>query len=144
MIAWKEEYRTGFTSIDDQHKDLFKHINDLEVMINSQAVDLYKLEATFVFLEAYCNTHFEREENCMFKHKCSVAEINKAAHEKFRQELLVFQKDFSLHRRDRAAAVEVAKKVLEMSSGWITSHICKIDVELRNVNKTAPDQYTVN
>jgi len=144
MIEWKDDYRTGFTSIDDEHKDLFKHINDLEMMVNSQALDLYKLEATFVFLEAYCNSHFEHEEKCMHKHQCAVAEINKNAHEKFRQELLVFQKDFSAQRRNRDGAVEVAKKVLEMSSGWIANHICKIDVELRNVKKTAPDQYTVN
>ena len=134
MINWTEEYSTGFGSIDEQHKDLFRHINELEKIVQEpDKLHPSQIMATLVFLESYCESHFQYEEKCMHKFSCSSAGANLEAHAKFLELLTRFQKDFKDHQNDKNSLIALSKELYELTSDWIRSHICKIDVKLRDV-----------
>jgi hemerythrin len=78
--------------------------------------------------ESGMNTHFAYEELCMALRGCKVAQKNKEAHNKF----LEFWADFNRTHTPQSISVAALETLLSMLTGWLTQHICKIDVALRN------------
>ena len=63
----------------------------------------------------------------MFRHKCPVAEENKAAHKKFKEVIPRFEN----RMQSEGPNVELAQEMHEFLEGWLKEHICKIDVQLK-------------
>ena len=128
MIEWKEEYSTGFVSLDAQHRILFRYVNELEKMIQGEEP---KTEARFSntldFLESYCRQHFAHEEQCMAERKCPVAAQNKMAHEKFIEYFNVIKDRFKKEKLTDKIMIDVHKATQD----WLVHHICRIDVALK-------------
>lgn len=113
--------------IDTQHKTLFatseQFRETLDAGEGSKTYDLF-LE----FLTTYAEVHFDIEEGCMLAFKCPVAAKNKHEHGLF---LMLIEKEsarFAEHGFDRAAA----EATLDLIDKWLDSHICRIDVQLRD------------
>lgn len=127
-MKWQPHYATGDAQIDEQHKTLFASSDQfretLEAGEGRATYDLF-LE----FLTAYAEAHFDSEEGCMLAHKCPVAAQNKHEHGLF---LKMIEKE-----NDRFAEqgfnVAAAEATLNMIDRWLDSHICRIDVQLRDV-----------
>lgn len=82
MITWTPVHGTGNSALDDQHKNLFFFVNELEKSLDEhRGLPWFKM--TFQFLESYIKNHFEDEEDCMFYSVCSAAQSNKEAHDRF-------------------------------------------------------------
>ena len=63
-ITWTNDLTVGIELIDEQHKMLIKHLNDLSQALQSQQGPA-KVAATLNFLIDYTNFHFTAEEKHM-------------------------------------------------------------------------------
>lgn len=128
IMKWRPQFATGDAQIDEQHKALFAASEEfretLEAGEGDKTYDLF-LE----FLKAYCEMHFSVEEECMFAHKCPVAAQNKHEHKLFLKLVETENARFRAHGFDAARAVEMLDKV----DHWLESHICRVDVRLKDV-----------
>jgi hemerythrin len=130
-IQWSDQYEVGDARTDSQHKNLFEYVNRIEQLIEqgkAGQLDRQEVEHLFVFLEAYVNTHFAYEELCMALRGCKVAQKNKEAHNKF----LEFWADFNQTHTPQNISIAALETLHSTLTGWLTQHICKIDVALRN------------
>lgn len=130
MIEWRDDLATGFDEIDVQHKTLIKLINGLKQTVeDKQTVDRVKVWEMLQFLEGYAGIHFDREEECMKKTQCPVAEENIKGHKQFMEKFHELQDRFD-NETDLSALLQ---EIFDMASDWIMNHICKTDVELKKV-----------
>jgi hemerythrin len=84
MIKWSEDYATGIQTVDDQHKMLILHINQLEELIKHPHPTPQAIEdghALVKFLEQYADMHFGHEEDCMARHRCPAHALNQEQHQ---------------------------------------------------------------
>ncbi|MDF1717801.1 MAG: hemerythrin domain-containing protein [Antarcticimicrobium sp.] len=127
-MKWQPEFATGDAGIDDQHKMLFETSDQfrrtLEAGEGHRTYDLF-----LDFLTAYCEMHFSIEEKCMFARKCPVATQNHHEHGLF---LRLVEKETARFREDGFDAGS-ATKLVDTIDSWMESHICRIDVRLREV-----------
>jgi hemerythrin-like metal-binding protein len=128
VIAWDEaQMSTGVESIDSQHQELIRRINELHsaCVAGTAREELLKLLG---FLGEYAQSHFSHEEGVMQEHQCPARCQNKAAHAQF--------------LRDYGSLVETVKRggatttaviqVKELLGNWLKNHICGTDTKLRN------------
>ncbi len=126
-MKWSDEYATGIERIDKQHQTLFRMASDFGV-----ALDEGGGRATYgqllEFLDAYCRGHFGFEEECMEQYSCPVAEQNREAHSTFLATVGDFQQRYAASGYLAADARELVATIEE----WLASHICGIDIHLRD------------
>ncbi len=130
MIPWSEQFATGSSELDHQHRMLINNINHLEGML--AVSNPTREECEFViqlvdFLDSYANTHFELEEQCMQRHRCPAHEENKLGHEQFRAFFQTFKKRYKAEGFRR----EVILSLHQTASRWIEEHILRVDTQLR-------------
>lgn len=126
-MKWKEAYATGVPEVDKQHKALFAFSEEFRDVLDhgfgEKSYDLF-LE----FLSAYADAHFNHEERCMLDHVCPVADRNCAEHASFRRLIAREEEAHAEHGFARHRAL----KLLDDIDHWLDSHICRIDVRLRD------------
>ncbi|GIW33501.1 bacteriohemerythrin [Meiothermus sp.] len=130
-IQWSEQYEVGDPRTDSQHRNLFDYANQIEQLIEQARagrLDRQAVEHLFVFLDAYVNTHFAYEELCMALRGCKVAQKNKEAHNKF----LEFWTEFNRQHTPQSISTAALENLHATLAGWLTQHICKVDVALRS------------
>ncbi len=130
MLIWTERFATGFPEIDEQHRQLIRHVNQLEAMLvktNPTVEDVQFIAKFLDFLQDYINSHFGFEEKCMACHRCSVHEKNLEAHENFRQ---MFQR-FKAKSRKEGFRMELLIDLNQTINAWIQDHILRIDIQLK-------------
>jgi hemerythrin len=130
MILWTNEFETGSTKLDLQHRLLIDNINLLEEELQnpSPVSDRGQFAARLLdYLETYANIHFRVEEQCMESHRCPAHAQNQQEHERFR--------DFIRNYRKLCFAegfrVELLKDLHGVIRSWIEEHILKVDTQLR-------------
>ena len=129
MISWTNALVTGFDEIDLQHKTLIKLINGLEVTVQrGETADHAHVGEMLRFLEGYARTHFAREERCMTETHCPAAQTNQRAHAQFLQDYQQLKQRFD----EQQAPDTLLMEIYTMASRWITNHICRVDVRLRD------------
>ncbi len=126
-MKWKQEYATGNDEIDEQHKSLFSFSEEFRDVLNNgfgqKTYDLF-LE----FLAEYSKFHFEFEEECMLAYKCPAACRNKDEHALFSKVIAMEVATFEQVGFDRQRAFGLLDKI----DTWLDSHICSIDVQLKD------------
>lgn len=130
MIVWKKEFETGLEKIDLQHRMLITNINHLETMLNTTNPTMEECEFVMHlvdFLEAYADSHFKQEEQCMESYRCPSHAENKQAHEHFRAIFHQFKKKV----QGEGYRVELLRNLHKVCRSWIQEHILKIDSQLR-------------
>jgi hemerythrin-like metal-binding protein len=130
-MKWRDDYATGVQRIDEDHKMIFKMVEDFRA-----ALDVERGDAVYsVLLETltlYCRGHFSFEERCMDEYRCPVAEKNKEAHESFLENLSEFQERYAANGFDHTDA----RRLVDIADQWLDDHICRIDIHLKRcVNK---------
>jgi hemerythrin len=130
MLLWSEQFETGHSLIDTQHKMLITYINRLEGMARTTNPNRQEVEFFLQlvgFMETYIDVHFKHEEECMDSYKCPLHQENKEAHRKF----LIFFRQFKRHFETEGFRPEVLLELHESCSTWIKEHIMQIDVQLK-------------
>ncbi|WP_127901389.1 bacteriohemerythrin [Solirhodobacter olei] len=126
-MKWRPEYATGLASIDEQHKTLFASTDSFREALNAgEGAGVYDL--FLQFLSAYAEAHFGLEDECMHIRKCPVAARNKVEHAAF---LTLLDRE-AIRYRSAGFSPETAGALLDKVEGWLTSHICRIDIQLRD------------
>ena len=123
-IEWSKNLSVGIELIDDQHKMLIKHLNDLsEAIDNTQGPKV--IGKTLNFLIDYTNFHFSTEENHMKVTNFSGLGEHKKAHEKFKNPLHNLENDF----KEEGATHSLAEAIDNFLIDWLIKHIRGIDQE---------------
>lgn len=118
---------TGVDTIDAQHKELFRRFNAFhEALSKGQAASQFL--PTLEFMTKYAESHFRGEETLMALHKCPTTAANKVAHAEFRQSIAGLKRQVESGGMTSAAAIQVERTL----SAWLRTHVCSIDVKLRD------------
>ncbi len=130
-MKWRDDYKVGIKSIDEQHKMLFQMSADYRAALHEERGEsIYG--GLLKSLKIYCRGHFSLEERCMEEHKCPVADKNKEAHASLLKVLASFEQRYE----DVGFNPTDAMKLVDTLDQWLNIHICRIDVHLRKcVNK---------
>lgn len=126
-MKWKEDYATGIKEIDEQHRSLFEMTDTFRDELDKGAGARF-FESFLEFLSTFIRIHFGYEENCMLACQCPFAEQNKAEHEAF---VKVIEKEAAAYQRD-GYDDERARALLDRIERWLDSHICRVDIQLRD------------
>lgn len=130
MIHWTEQFETGSTKLDQQHRLLIDNINLLEEQLcntNPTRAELEFAVHLVEYLEAYANIHFKGEEKCMQSYRCPALAKNQLEHERFR----AFIHDYKNRCETEGFKVELLRKLHEAMRTWIVEHILSLDTQLR-------------
>lgn len=126
---------TGSETVDGQHKMLILHINQLETMLKDfrpEPRNIQFAHSLVGFLEQYANTHFRFEEQCMECLLCPAHELNKEQHAHF----IEFFGRFHQKYQAEGFSLEAFQELHRTISAWITSHILRIDTQLKPFAKS--------
>jgi hemerythrin-like metal-binding protein len=126
-IAWSDDYSTGNPDIDEQHKQLFQYLADLEEHMAGGADEAY-VKRFLDMLGLYTRSHFCFEEICMRRSKCPVAEKNKEQHRKLLDTYRLYRERFERE----GVSEDLLEKLHAFLESWLVNHILRIDTHLRN------------
>jgi hemerythrin len=124
-FQWKQDLSVGFQEIDDQHKELFRKINDLLESIG-QGRGIQEVKNMIKFLEDYTATHFSSEEKLMLKHNYNGYPAQKTEHNKFIKVLDELKKKIGTSDVLLSSLLTVQKVTVD----WLINHISKMDKTL--------------
>ena len=125
-MKWSEEFATGFTHLDEQHKMLFTMVDDYREALNEGGGERV-YDVLLQSLDAYARAHFRAEEECMVRYECPAAKENASAHTRFVVTLSEFRQRFHVNGFSRADATVL----VDTLDRWLADHICRLDVRLR-------------
>ena len=127
LVQWDEaQMTTGVDSIDEQHQELIKMINELHRACLAGA-GKEELRRMMSFLAVYVQTHFKHEEGLMDQHRCPSKGANKAAHMRFLQTFGELNQNFEAHGPTTSMLLDLRTLV----GDWLKTHICSVDTKLR-------------
>jgi hemerythrin len=124
LLEWKDDYLLGLESLDFEHEDLFKCINDLheQCRIQDEGVEV---EDCLGQLYARLAAHFALEEHAMSEMKNPHYDAHKAEHDQFLEEVTEMVSGFGTNPGEEhveAFAIRVKE--------WIVHHITTTDRQL--------------
>lgn len=124
-IKWTEDLSTGIELIDEQHKELFKRVNDL---MDACTKGKGKEEVVKVidFLGDYVVMHFGEEEKTMRAKNYPGFEVHKGQHDGFVEKL----KEFKEKLGQNGPTVDLVVKMNNFLVDWLINHIKKTDKAL--------------
>lgn len=124
-VEWKESLAVGVKEIDDQHKELFKRVNDLFEACN-QGKGKEEVGKIINFLGDYVISHFNTEEKLQQKYNYPDYPSHKKEHELFIQEFTELKKQFEAEGPTGLFVIKINKKVID----WLIQHIGRVDKAL--------------
>lgn len=134
---WDSRLETGIEKIDEQHKELFNRIDQLELAIYKglAAVELVRL---LEYLESYMIEHFELEETLMLN--CEYPEFARHTrqHEEFKKTFTGILEDVKNRGTDIYLAIDIDKQMRK----WWEDHIIKMDKAYIPFLKNLKNDYT--
>lgn len=124
MYEFKEEYKTGIESIDQEHRKLFEIADRAyETLMNDFIADKYDYILDILNeLKDYAATHFKHEEEYMMSINYRKLISQKAAHNDFIEKL----SEYDLNKMDENQK-DAILEILEFLSDWLVNHIMKSD-----------------
>ena len=132
-MKWIDAYATGIARVDDQHRMLFKSVEDFRGALKAgEGERTYGLLVTF--LDRYSRGHFAFEERCMEQYRCPVAQKNKNEHAALTDTLAGYQERYKAKGYSEAEA----SSLLDTIDAWLDSHICRVDVHLKSCVRSNP------
>ncbi|MCP4639931.1 MAG: hypothetical protein GY851_05850 [bacterium] len=126
MLWDGEQYGTGVPDVDQHHRELFDHLNQLLEDLRDQE-GRGVLAGMLEFLEDYCDRHFPVEEAAMARANAPTKEENMAAHKQFREWLAGFKDRF-----DREETTQEENRAFVYANvDWWRDHVQGVDSSLR-------------
>jgi diguanylate cyclase (GGDEF)-like protein/hemerythrin-like metal-binding protein len=123
IFPWNDNFKTGLTLIDDQHRVLVSLLNNLASHVAFRS-EMFSLAEVFDALTDYTIYHFKSEEAIwakVFADDHSMVE-HLAVHEHFIQTLTALKE-----ARKNTPSDRVAHDALEFLTRWLASHILEKD-----------------
>ena len=125
IIQWTQDLSVGVSTIDNQHKELFKRINSM-IHTMTQSNARAEISKVMNYLESYTLSHFSMEEAYMSKHEYPGSQPHKTQHEDFVNTFNNFKKVYDEDRR----TPHLAMKFQSWLCDWWINHITSMDKKL--------------
>lgn len=120
MFQWDEKYSVGITSIDNQHKELFMHLNKLlEAMKQGQANDV--INQIILKVERYAVNHFQKEEYFFKRFNFQGSAEHIREHQNFTNKIVSLKSDLE------SGKITMTFELLSFLKEWIDHHILVVD-----------------
>ena len=117
---WSDDFLTGNSKMDQQHKEGLKILNEFYDTLNMENLypNLIRLLDNAI---AYTEYHFKDEEDYMAKHHSHDLVIQKKEHTQIKEELLAFKK------RLDDDLLYISQPVTNKIKKWIEGHLTELD-----------------
>lgn len=127
--TYNEQYSTGITFIDDEHKELFRIIGEVHrVIVHDYVHDKYdEIVRLLEELKNYTKFHFGDEEEYMAAIHYEGLEAQKKAHDAFVSRLEEMDLEYVDDNQQKTL-----EELLEFLVGWLVNHILHMDKKIGN------------
>ncbi len=126
-MEWNEKLSVGIKTIDSQHKELFKRINNLVNAIKEHRCK-DEIDGTIKFLEDYARVHFAEEERHMRETGYAGYEEQKVEHKKYLAALAELKVQAG-QPRIKGSSYDLSATTNQVVVDWIVDHIMKTDIK---------------
>jgi hemerythrin len=126
-MEWTEKLAIGISTIDSQHKELFKRINNLVVAIKERRCKS-EIDNTIKFLDDYAKVHFAAEEKHMREANYDGLEKQREDHKKYLAALAELKVQAS-QPRVQGSSYDLSATTNQVVVDWIVDHILKLDMK---------------
>lgn len=128
-MIWKEKYKIGISTIDEQHEELFNRVADFLQAIRQdgrweEKVD--KVKDTMVFLQEYVVTHFDYEEKYQQTLGYPDCDEHHNIHEAFKADIQSMAQEFA----DAGYHEEAVQKLAGRLLAWLINHVVATDQKM--------------
>jgi hemerythrin len=123
MVEWNDSIATGIGSIDEQHRELFRRVNQFAAAQDTHQEKKVLLN-TLGFMRLYAAFHFKEEEAVMESIGYPHLLEHKQMHAAF------IEKIFDLRLEASLGDESVAKEALIYFEAWLKDHISKNDKDI--------------
>ncbi len=124
-MEWTDKLATGIITIDSQHKELFKRINNLAIAIKQHRCNA-EIEGTIKFLDDYARIHFSEEEKHMRDSNYAGLEEQQEDHKKYLAMLAGLKEQLT---RMQGGSYYLSATTNQVVVDWIVAHIMKLDMK---------------
>ena len=118
LLNWNEDLATGNTTIDAQHKQLFKALNDLLAACKSRQGQT-RLDSTMRFLIDYTHKHFGDEEKLQQQYHYPDYPNHKQMHDSFKSSIEELGKNLITE----GPTPVLITKITSITGDWLINHI---------------------
>lgn len=119
MCTWNSDYSVNVSTLDEEHKKLFKLVDELAREMNN--IKNESLAHTIYEFISYASQHFGHEEQSMETNEYPALKQHKKEHKKFKSRIHEFVFKFSDNNE------VLAKEVLDYLQSWLVNHIISVD-----------------
>lgn len=123
LITWKNEFNIGVPSVDEEHRQLIKLINEIHGYLNDDEREFF-VDDFLGEIYARIAAHFALEEKWMREHGYDQFREHKAEHEKLLDDI----RDIMDAYDDKANFDEAT--LSDRLSSWFTGHFKTMDARL--------------
>ncbi len=125
LLSWNDQYLIGQATIDEEHKMLFRLINDFHTHWTEQR-DRKDIARVLSQLIHYGELHFQDEERIMAQEGYPELESHHQVHEKLIDEIFKLNEELA----DQSRLLE--RDMTKFLKQWLVDHIVHSDYEFRN------------
>ncbi len=126
-MEWNESLSIGIKTIDSQHQELFKRINNLVLAIKQQRCKA-EIDGTIQFLDDYARIHFAEEERRMREAGYDGLEEQQRDHKRYLDAIAELKQQASLPRI-QGSTYDLSATTNQVIVDWIVAHIMKLDMK---------------
>jgi hemerythrin len=120
LIQWDDSYSVKNSTIDEQHKKLFRLINEFGESVNSKP-NGESISKLLKGLKEYVVFHFKTEEMYLRLSNFPNFEVHKKEHEKF------IEKVIDIEQKHLNGVLPEPAKIVAFLTAWITYHVKESD-----------------
>ncbi len=126
-MEWSEKLAVGIKTVDSQHRELIKRINNLVTAIKEQRCRS-EIDGVLKFLDDYAHVHFADEERHMRESGYPGIEEQRAQHKMYLESLAELKAEAALPRI-RGSSYDLSATTNHVVVDWIVDHIMKLDMK---------------
>ena len=130
-LQWDQEFSVGVEEIDNQHKELFDRINNLDSAMK-QGTAKEEVVRLIEFLHKYVVIHFGAEEKYMIDFNYTGYALHKTKHDWFKKEF----SDIRIKLDAEGIIPDVIMRSNNLLITWFSNHIRSIDMMLGSFLKS--------
>lgn len=125
FMEWTKDLAVGIPKIDEQHRELFKRINDLLIAIREHRCR-DEIDGTIRFLDDYAQFHFSEEEKRMEAAGYTGLQGHKLMHAVYLNNIIELKEQAALPR-ESGMSYELSVTANQIVVDWIMAHIMRDD-----------------
>lgn len=124
LLDWSDRLSVGVTSVDNQHRELVRLLNELsDAMMEGKGQE--RLEKVLSGLVSYTASHFAHEEQLMEEYAYPDATAHKKQHDELKIQALAFQQ-----KVQTGTCGTITFELLGFLKNWLVQHIQGTDGKL--------------